>query len=203
MTVRRWHTGAMLIVPPFADGLPSYRAALVRGWSSETASEDVEALGRELADLDEDHGAFIARLNDPLGGGRPIRLTDGTEVPRLPGIRRWMWDGDYVGAIGLRWQPGTMELPPYCLGHIGYAVVPWKRRSGHATTALGQMLELARAELLPYVDIVTDLDNLASQAVVQANGGLVVEEFVTPPTSGSHPALRWRVLLNPGIGPHG
>jgi predicted acetyltransferase len=38
-----------------------------------------------------------------------------------------MWDGDFAGAINLRWQPGTAELPPHCLGHIGYGVVPWKR----------------------------------------------------------------------------
>jgi predicted acetyltransferase len=41
-----------------------------------------------------------------------------------------MWDGEFCGSIGLRWLPGTEELPPHCLGHIGYAVVPWKRRLG-------------------------------------------------------------------------
>ena len=80
-------------------------------------------------------------------------------------------------------------------------MVPWKRRLGYATSALGQMLELAREEGLPFVDIVTDEDNTASQAVVRANGGLLEEEFVMPPSSGSHPALRFRVLLNPGYPP--
>ena len=137
-----------------------------------------------------------------MRGGLPVTLPDGTEVPRLPGIRRWMWDGEYCGAISLRWQPGTTDLPPHCLGHIGYAVVPWKRRLGYATAALEQMLVLARDEGLPFVDIVTDDDNVASQAVVLANGGLLEEEFVTPPSSGSHPARRFRVLLNPGYPPH-
>ena len=141
--------------------------------------------------------AFVAALNHPTRGGLPVTLPDGTEVPRLPGMRRWMWDGEYCGAISLRWQPGTTDLPPHCLGHIGYAVVPWKRRLGYATSALGQMLELAREEGLPFVDIVTDDDNTASQAVVRANGGLLEEEFVTPPSSGSHAALRFRVL-HPG-----
>ena len=63
------------------------------------------------------------------------------------------------------------------------------------------MLVLARDEGLPFVDIVTDDDNVASQAVVRANGGLLEEEFVTPPSSGSHPALRFRVLLNAGLPP--
>ena len=102
-----------------------------------------------------------------------------------------MWDGEYCGAISLRWQPGTMDLPPHCLGHIGYAVVPWKRRRGYATAALEQMLVLARDEGLPFVDIVTDDDNVASQAVVRANGGLLEEEFVTSAVIGepSRPAV--------------
>ena len=80
-------------------------------------------------------------------------------------------------------------------------MVPWKRRLGYATAALEQMLVLARDEGLPFVDIVTDDDNVASQAVVRANGGLLDEEFVTPASAGSHPALRFRVLLNPGHPP--
>ena len=61
---------------------------------------------------------------------------DGTTVPRLPGYLKWMWDGEFCGVIGFRWQPGTEALPPTCLGHIGYAVVPWKRGRGYATAAL-------------------------------------------------------------------
>ena len=193
----------MILIAPSMDALPSYRAALERGWSSEAAAEDPAQAARELAEIDADPQAFVAALNEPTRGGRPITLPDGSEVPRLPGIRRWMWDDDYVGAISVRWQPGTMELPPYCLGHIGYAVVPWQRRRGHASSALGQMLTIARDEGLPYVDIVTDVDNLASQQVVRANGGELVEEFTTVAASGSRPVLRFRVLLNPGLGPHG
>lgn len=191
----------MELVAPALEYLASYRESALRGWSNETATEDADAAARELAEIDADPVAFVAALNDPVRGGLPVTLPDGTEVPRLPGIRRWMWDGEYCGAISLRWQPGTMDLPPYCLGHIGYALVPWKRRRGYATTALGEMLVLARDEGLPFVDIVTDDDNLASQAVVRANGGLLEEEFVTPPSAGSQPALRFRVLLNPGYPP--
>lgn len=192
----------MHLVSPAMEFLESYREALRRGWSSETATDDDTAAAKELADIDADPDAFVMALNDPVLGGKPVTLPDGTQVPRLPGLRRWMWDGEYCGAISLRWQPGTMDLPPYCLGHIGYAVVPWKRRRGYATSALEQMLVLAREEGLPFVDIVTDDDNVASQAVVRANGGLLEEEFVTPASSGSHAALRFRVSLNPGYPPH-
>ncbi len=74
-----------------------------------------------------------------------IRLPGGGEVPRLPGVVLWIWDGGFCGAINLRYQPGTEELPPHVSGHVGYAVVPWKQRQGHTTRALGLLLPIARA----------------------------------------------------------
>jgi predicted acetyltransferase len=109
-----------------------------------------------------------------------------------------MWDGEFCGSIGLRWQPGTEALPPYCLGHIGYAVVPWKQRRGYATAALRDTLKAARAEGLRYVDITTTPDNLASQKVILANGGVFLEEFVTPVSVGSKREFRYRVHLEDG-----
>ena len=64
--------------------------------------------------------------------GPPIVLPDGTTAARLPGFRLWLWDTEFCGSIGLRWQPGTSELPAHVLGHIGYAVVPWKEGHGYA-----------------------------------------------------------------------
>jgi hypothetical protein len=56
-----------------------------------------------------------------------ITLLDGTRVPRLPGYRRWN-----------------------CLGHIGYAVVPWKMRRRYATQTLRETprVRVRRAESL-------------------------------------------------------
>jgi predicted acetyltransferase len=107
-----------------------------------------------------------------------------------------MWDGGFCGSINLRWQDGTPELPPYCLGHIGYAVVPWKQRRGYATEALRQVLPLAREVGLPYVEITTNPDNVASQRVIEANGGVLVERFAQPATSGGGAGLRYRVALD-------
>ena len=120
---------------------------------------------------------------------------DGTSVPRLPGYRRWMWDGEFCGSIGLRWQRGTEALPPYCLGHIGYAVVPWKRQRGYATQALREVLRDAAVEGLRYVELTTEPDNLVSQRVIETNGGVFVEEFTAPPGLGSKRGLRYRIAL--------
>jgi predicted acetyltransferase len=156
---------------------------------------DPDQAERERLEIEHDPAEFIALLNDPTRGGTPYTLPDGQVVPRVPGIRRWIVDDDYCGAISLRWQPGTTELPPYCLGHIGYAVVPWKRRRGHATAALNAMLGIARDEGLAHVDLVTDVENKESQRVITANGGAVVEAFQAPGEHGGFDALLFRVIL--------
>jgi predicted acetyltransferase len=86
-------------------------------------------------------------------------------------------------------------LPPHVLGHIGFAVVPWKRRRGYATRALALILPEAKGEGLPYVELSADVSNLASQRVIEANGGRVVERFRKPDAYGGGESYRFRVEL--------
>ena len=188
----------MKLVWPAQEYLPSYIAALERGWSPDNIRGYVAAQ-EELERIAADSEAFLASLVDKEGSGRPIILPDGTIVPRLPGYRRWLWDGEFCGSIGLRWQRGTEALPPHCLGHIGYAVVPWKQGRGYATGALREVLREAKTEGLRYVEITTAPDNIASQRVIQANGGIFVEEFVTTPALGGRRERRYRVNLHDGV----
>jgi predicted acetyltransferase len=142
-----------------------------------------------------DAAAFLDRLHDPEARGAPIRLPDGSEVPRLPGYTRWMWDGAFLGAINMRWQPGTPELPPTALGHVGYAVVAWRRREGLATRALGLLLEEIGPLGLPWITVTCDADNVGSIRVIEANGGVAMGSFVKPPAFGNAPGLRFRINL--------
>lgn len=180
----------MHLIRPARAHLPSYADALRRGYSDEAESpaEILEKLERSPEEL-------FARFDNPQATVGPLRLPDGSFVARLPGIIRWMWDGEFGGSISLRWQNGTTDLPPTCLGHIGYSVVPWKRRLGYATAALAQMLPQARERGLPFVDIVTNLDNVASQRVIIANGGVLAGQFEKPVARGGGPALRFRIAL--------
>jgi predicted acetyltransferase len=187
----------MKLVWPARDYLPSYVAALKRGWSPDNIRGAVAAQ-EELERIAADADTFLASLVDKEGGGS-IALPDGTTTSRLPGYRRWLWDGEFCGSIGLRWQRGTEALPSHCLGHIGYAIVPWKRGRGYATRALHEVLREAKTEGLRYVEITTAPDNVASQRVIQRNGGVFVEEFVTPPALGGRPELRYRVSLHDGV----
>jgi predicted acetyltransferase len=183
------------LVWPSREYLPGYIAALERGWSPDNVRGRVAAQ-EELVQIAADPNAFLASLVDREAAGDAIILGDGTTVPRLPGYRRWLWDGEFCGSIGFRWQPGTELLPPHCLGHIGYAVVPWKRQRGYATAALREMLEDAKAEGLRYVELTTRPDNVASQRVIKANGGVFVEEFITPVALGGEREFRYRVRLH-------
>jgi predicted acetyltransferase len=181
------------LVWPAPEYLPSYAEALRQGWSPDTLRPS--ASQEELERIAQDPGLFLSQQVDREAKGPPVTLKDGSTVQRLPGYHRWMWDGEFCGSIGFRWQPGTTALPPHCLGHIGYSVVPWKRRLGYATRALALFLPDASREGLEYVEITTDVDNLASRRVIEANGGVFVERFRKPPEQGSTEALRFRIFL--------
>ena len=183
----------MDLVWPAAQYLPGYVHALQQGWSPDNLRP--QAALDDLARIAEDPDRFLSEQVDREAKGPSITLPDGSTVPRLPGYSRWMWDGEFCGSIGFRWQPGTSELPPHCLGHVGYSVVPWKRGRGYATRALQLLLTQAGEEGLPYIDLTTNSDNIASRRVIEANGGKLIERFRKPAAYGGAESLRFRIFL--------
>lgn len=185
--------GPMELRWPAIEMLDRYVDALRTGWSPNTMRP--EAAREELARIADDAEAFVASLVDREAVGPPIVQPDGSLTERLPGYRKWMWDGDFAGTINLRWQPGTDELPAHVLGHLGYSVVPWKRRRGYATAAVAAILDDARAEGLTEVEITTDDDNVGSQRVIEHNGGVLVAAFDKAGATDEIPSLRYRITL--------
>ena len=183
----------MELVWPATEYLASYVHALEQGWSPDNLRP--EAAQEQLARIADDADRFLAEQVDREAKGPRVILPDGGTVPRLPGYSQWMWDGEFCGSINFRWQPGSAELPPHCLGHIGYAVVPWKRRRGYATRALKLLLLQAVNEGLPYVEIVADADNIPSQRVIESNGGVLIERFDKPAEYGGVASLRYRIAF--------
>ncbi len=164
-----------ILIRPGPEHLPGYTAALERGWSPNTTRPEV--VQEELEALAKDSDAVLRRFDDPNAKGPPITLSDGSSVKRLPSITRFIWDGEFCGNISLRWQDGTAELPSYCLGHIGYSVVPWKQQRGYATRGLREILVQATILGLPHVDLAADAGNTASQKVILNCGGKIEKHF--------------------------
>jgi predicted acetyltransferase len=154
------------LVAPNAAMLPGYAAALERGWSPSTM-RDVSL--EQLAELRRDAAAFLHDLTDENG---TVLQPDGSRKPRIPFRVFWLWDGEFAGAINLRFVPGTEALPAHVSGHVGYAVVPWKRSRGYATRALALVLPVARAIGLRRVLVTCDVGNEPSRKVILANGGV-------------------------------
>lgn len=189
--------GRTRLVRPSAATLPGHVDALQRGWTPDNvrgAAAAAEALARIAADAD----AYLALTENLQGGGPPVTLADGSQVQRLPSLTRWIWDTEddaFAGSINLRWAKDHAPLPPHVLGHVGYTVAPWQRRRGHATRALALLLDVARAQGLPFMHLTTDLDNEASQRVITANGGVLEGEFDKGPVYGHQRGLRFRIDL--------
>lgn len=89
----------MQLVQPGLGHLPGYAAALRRGWNfigDASPDEQLAAIARSPA-------SFLAQMDDPEAKGPPIRLSDGSPVPRLPGLHRFLWDGCEV-TPNRRWR---------------------------------------------------------------------------------------------------
>jgi predicted acetyltransferase len=185
------------LIRPDLERLPGFLDALRRSWSPDNVRGEAAA-SELLAQAAEDPAGLIAGMDDLDARGGPIILPDGSTVERLPGFHRWLWDGDFCGVIGFRWRPGTAELPPHVLGHVGYAVVPWKRGQGYATQALAMLLEAVEGLGLglPWVELTTDTDNIPSQNVILNNGGWLVGPFRKAPAYGGGESLRYRIDLS-------
>jgi predicted acetyltransferase len=184
----------MQLVRPGPEHLASYVAALERGWSADN-ERGVDAAREELSRIHADAASFLTSMEDREAKGPPFTLPDVRRPSASRASSAGLWDGEFCGSVGLRWQPGTAALPPHCLGHIGYAVVPWKQRLGYAKSALRLILPEAKAVGLPYVAITTDPDNIASQRVIEANGGILDEHFIKPQQFGCKPGLRFRITF--------
>ena len=180
---------------PSIEGLPEYRAALEQGWSPSNV-RGADFIREQLDKSAADPAGFVASLDDPGAIGGDVKLPDGTMVARLPGFQRWIWDDSFCGGISLRWPADGGRLPAHVLGHIGYSVVPWKRRRGIATRALGLMMMLARRQGLTQVELTAQVDNIPSQRVILANGGQEIGRLHEPHAYGGHECFLFRIDLD-------
>jgi predicted acetyltransferase len=101
---------------------------------------------------------------------------------RVTATEFWIIDEEgYAGRMSLR-----HELNDYLArygGHIGYDVVPDRRGRGYATEALAQCLDHARTLGLERVFLTCSDGNIASQTVIERNGGVLegLDSGYSPP----------------------
>ncbi|RUL98044.1 GNAT family N-acetyltransferase [Rhizobium chutanense] len=167
--------GHIVLLAPDPENLSGFEAALAAGWSPDPRrAGDNAYVSDELQRLRQDRSKFLDNL-----------ISDSARHAGSPLTTRlfWIWDDEFCGSISLRFQAGTEELPPDVSGHVGYSVVPWKQRNGHATAALKLLLAVARKEGLDRLVILCNEDNHASRRVIERNGG---ELFLR----GPHPSDR-------------
>jgi len=182
---------AVVLLPPDLENLSGFEAALAAGWSPNPRRAGDEAYVRgELQRLRHDRSSF---LDDLIADGS--RRAESGPRPLITRLF-WIWDGEFCGSISLRFQAGTEELPPDVSGHVGYSVVPWKQRNGHATTALTLLLAVAAKEGLDRLTILCNEDNDASRRVIERNGG---ELFTRGPHSSDRAdQIKLYFWLKPG-----
>lgn len=190
---------------PGVEHVSHFQAALLRGWSRNNVTAERTRL-QDLEKIRTDPQAFVTSLVNLEGGGDDVQLPDGSYVPRLPGYSKWIFieQGgvlEFAGTINMRYVPGTSTLPHYCLGHIGYAVVPWHQGRGAASFALAQLIKEATSaghlQGMVYLEITTQPDNLASQAVIVKCGGKCTAHYAEPLAYGGQEGLKFRIPLNP------
>jgi len=182
------------LLRPSIDHIPDHVSALRRGWSPDNLRPD--AAQDQIKSIESNAASFVSSLDDPDAKAGPVTLPDGSKVPRLPSIRRWIWDDGFCGHISLRWQPGTEDLPPTCSGHIGFAVVPWRQGEGLATAALVEILQEAKMAGLNYVEITASPDNLASLRVIEKAGGVWVSTYTADKSLGGQETSKFKIVLS-------
>ena len=86
----------------------------------------------------------------------------------------WVHDDEVLGRLAIRHRLApALESAG---GHIGYDVRPSARRQGHATAMLHAALPIAHALGIKPALVTCEKTNTASQRVIEANGGQLLDE---------------------------
>ena len=133
------------------------------------------------------------------GSGRRARHAPST-ARRRRGFRATVGGcgtGNSAGASGCAGSAGTEALPPYCLGHIGYAVVPWKQRRGYADAVRSASCWPNASGLRVFASSSSPPTRTTwpHGGSSRPTGGVLVEEFRHAPFLGAQRKIRHRVQL--------
>ncbi|GAB3216271.1 GNAT family N-acetyltransferase [Kineococcus gypseus] len=155
---------AHLVNPRTAVAASLRAAAAEPGW-------EVRPGYAGAANLDDDaFTAWVEALIDDAREGSSRR--EGF----VPSTNLWWVEGDrYLSRVQIRHRL-TAHLRE-AGGHVGYYVVPRARRRGHAGAMLAAALPVAAALGIECALLTCDVGNTASRRVIEANGGLLQDQW--------------------------
>jgi len=147
-----------------------------------TVAPSVRAAARKHGDdPQEPYSSAVAELaDDQLAGYVENLVADTREgAPRpagyVPSTHLWWVEGDeFLGRVHIRHRltPFLREVG----GHLGYHVVPPRRRRGHGTAMLAAAIPVAAALGIDCLLITCDTNNIGSRKVIESNGGLLQDQ---------------------------
>ncbi len=109
--------------------------------------------------------------DDWIERNQEIEVGLGLSKDQVPAIQFVAFDAynRAVGFLQLRLRLNDLLLEKG--GHIGYSIRPTERGKGYAKEALRQGLKIAKEKNLQSVLVTCHVENVASRAVILANGG--------------------------------
>lgn len=137
------------------------------------------------AELEKHFPSFVQML---------LHQEKGRDLPKgyVAASTYWLIDGnEYIGRVSIR-----HKLTDYLKkvgGHIGYDIRPSKRKQGYGKKILELGLEKARKLGLSNILITCDSNNIASQKIIEANGGTFDKKLVIEEDKPEK--LHYRILL--------
>jgi predicted acetyltransferase len=137
----------------------------------------VVSVAKPLEGTYKEHLEKLSVMNDyPIGRFVPA------------GVFYYFEDAVIKGGVSCRWSLNEHLLK--FGGHIGYGVGPVYRRQGIATEMLKLSLEQYRKRGISPVLVTAEDWNIASQKIIEANGG-VLENFLIEPKTGKKFGRYW------------
>ena len=187
---------AMKLVWPSLEYLPSYVAALERGWSPDNVRGQIAAQ-EELARIAADANVFLASLVDREAAGDPITLAGRDEgASRSPGIGDGCGTANFVAASCFAGSAGRRR----CLRTVwAISAMQWCRGNDAAATPLvrwARFCERPRRKAFVMSKSPRSQTTWRHSESSRRMAVCFIEEFITPPSRGGHRELRYRVYID-------
>jgi predicted acetyltransferase len=114
---------------------------------------------------------------------------------RLPTSEYELFDNEFpVGKIQIRHKPSHANvIPENMASHIYYEILPEYRSKGYGKKILALGIEKAREIGLKELIVTCMEDNAGSKKIIEANGGVFIDEAIIPEESKK--MLKYRILL--------